>query len=292
MEPPTVRIDLEVDILKGHELGASLGKQGDVKDGVTNLEAGDVEGPGSYLSVQLTTIQCINRNYSLFVWHTLFHPSVGRRFQNAVLTVKLTQKSPNPELVSGTTSGGTVPKVSILQYAPRKSFGGATKESKSIHWGLELPIMAPTAGLLGAGFKPLVDGEVAVEIDHAFVIQGSSRGMPHKNTLVWTLEENKSAKRGLPSEVRFAALIEHSQPLLCEVSASGWSIGGLRPPQYLKTKTPREARTLEIDPIEYIGKLTEFDLDQDGSRCQDLLLSWTGQVEKAVLEFDQIVIRS
>ena len=290
MEPPTIRIDLEVDVLKNHELGSWPSKPVVVEDGVTNLEAGDIEGAGSYFSVRLTTIQTIDSNHSLFVWHTVYHPGLGRRFQSAVLVVKLTQKLPNPESVVNKTISATGPKVSVQHYAPRKAFGGTAKESKSIHWGLELPLTVST-GLAEVGAKPSIERESAVEIDHAFVIQGSARGIPQKNTCVWTLEENKTAERGVPSEVRFAALIEHSQPILCEVSASGWSMGGLKPPQHLKTKTPREARSLEIDPVDYKGKLKEFQLGQDISQCRELLREWTGKVEGAVLEFGQTVVR-
>ncbi|OCK93766.1 uncharacterized protein K441DRAFT_661126 [Cenococcum geophilum 1.58] len=296
MEPPTIKIDLEVDILKSQELGSWPSKPVVVEDGVTNLEAGDAEGAGSYLSVRLTTIQTIDRNHSLFVWHTVYHPSVGRRFQSAVLVVKLTQKLPSPESVVSTTISAAVPPVSVQQYAPRKAFGGTAKKSKTVHWGLELPLTVPTGPVeVGVtpsvvGVTPSVERESAVEIEHAFVIEGSARGIPRKNTCVWTLEENKATERGVPSEVRFAALIEHSQPILCEVSASGWSMGGLKPPHRLKTKTPREARSLEIDPVDYKGKLIEFQLGQDISQCRELLGKWTGKVEGAVLEFDQTVV--
>jgi hypothetical protein len=64
MVPPTIKIGLEVDILKSQELGSWPFKPVVVEDGVTNLEA---EGAGSYLSVRLTTIQTIDSNYSLFV---------------------------------------------------------------------------------------------------------------------------------------------------------------------------------------------------------------------------------
>ncbi|KID80944.1 hypothetical protein MGU_11652 [Metarhizium guizhouense ARSEF 977] len=288
MEPPTIRIDLEVDALKSHELGSLLSKPVVMEDGVTNLEAGDVEEAGSYLSVRLTTIQTIDHNHSLFVWHTIYHPGLGRRFQSAVLVVKLTQKLPNSESTVNPTAVAE-PNVSIQEYAPRKAFGGTTKESKTIRWGLELPLTVP-AGPVEIGAKPSVERESAVEIEHAFVIQGSARGLPQRNTCVWTLEENKDAKRGVPSEVGLAILIKHSLPLVCEVSASGWSTGGLKPPQHLKTKTPREARKLEIDPSDYKGKLTEFPLGQDICQCRELLHQWTGKVEGAMLEFDQAVI--
>jgi hypothetical protein len=290
MEPPTIKIELEVDILKSQELGFSLSKPVIVEDGVTNLEAGDAVGAGSYLSVQLTTIQTIDSDHSLLVWHTIYHPSVGRRFQSAVLVVKLTQKLPSPESVAGTTISAAVPPISVQQYAPRKAFGGTAKESKTVHWGLELPLTVP-AGPVEVGVTPSVERESDIEIEHAFVIEGSARGIPRKNTCVWTLEENKATERGVPSEVCFAALIEHSQPILCEVSASGWTVGGLKPPRHLKTKTPREARSLEIDPVDYKGKLTEFQLSQNISQCRELLSKWTGKVEGAVIEFDQKIVR-
>lgn len=290
MEFPTIKIELEVDILKSQELGSWPSKPAVVEDGVTNLEAGDTEGAGSYLSVRLTTIQIINKTHSLLVWHTVYHPGVGRRFQSAVLLVKLTQKLPSHQPVAGARASSTASPVSVQQHAPRKAFGGIVKESKTVHWGLELPLTT-TAGPVEIGVTPSVERESSVEIEHAFVIEGSTRGIPQKNTCVWTVEENKVTERGIPSEVQFAALIEHSQPILCEVSASGCTIGGLKPRHYLKTKTSREARCLEIDRVDYEGKLTEFQLSQDISQCRELLRKWTGEVEGAVLEFDQTVIK-
>jgi hypothetical protein len=210
---------------------------------------------------------------------------VGRRFQSAVLVVKLTQELPSPESAAGTAMSAAVTPVSVQQYGPRKALGGTAKESKAVHWGLELPLTVRT-GPVEVGVTPSVERESAVEIEHAFVIEGSARRIPQKNTCVWTLEENKATERGVPSDVRFAALIEHSQPILCEVSASGWTMGGLKPPYHLKTKTPREAMTLEIDPADYKGKLVEFQLGQDISQCRELLGKWTRTVEGAVLEFD------
>ncbi|EHL01795.1 hypothetical protein M7I_2147 [Glarea lozoyensis 74030] len=219
MEPPTIKIELEVDNLKNQELGSWPSKPAVAEDGFTNLEAGDAKGSGSYLSVQLTTIQAIDSKHSLFVWHTVYHP-----------------------------------------------------------------------GPVGIGVTPCTERKSAVEVDHAFVIEGSVRGIPQKHTCVWTVEENKATERGVPSEVRFAALIEHSQPIICEVSASGWTAGGLKPSHHLKTKTPKEARSLEVDPSQYKGKLVEFELGQDISQYQELLSSWTGKVEGALLEFDQTVV--
>ncbi|EPE27558.1 hypothetical protein GLAREA_04349 [Glarea lozoyensis ATCC 20868] len=289
MEPPTIKIELEVDNLKNQELGSWPSKPAVAEDGFTNLEAGDAKGSGSYLSVQLTTIQAIDSKHSLFVWHTVYHPGVGRRFQSAVLVVKLSQKPSSPASVSGNIASSVVPPVRIQQHAPRKAFGGTAEESKTVHWGLELPLTV-SVGPVGIGVTPCTERKSAVEVDHAFVIEGSVRGIPQKHTCVWTVEENKATERGVPSEVRFAALIEHSQPIICEVSASGWTAGGLKPSHHLKTKTPKEARSLEVDPSQYKGKLVEFELGQDISQYQELLSSWTGKVEGALLEFDQTVV--
>jgi hypothetical protein len=290
MEPPTIKIELEVDELKSQELGSAPSKPVVAGDGLTNLEAGDAKGSGSYLSVQITTIQSIDSNHSFLVWHTVYHPGVGRRFQSAVLVVKLSQKPPSLASVSGTTISSAASPVRIQQHAPRKAFGGTAEESKTVHWGLELPLTV-SIGPVGAGLTPFVERKAAVEIEHAFVVEGSVRGIPQKHTCVWTVEENKATERGVPSEVRFAALIEHSQPIVCEVSASGWTTGGLKPSHHLKTKTPKEARSLSIDPAQYKGKLIEFELGQDISQYRELLSNWTGKVEGALLEFDQKVVR-
>jgi hypothetical protein len=291
MESPEFLIELEFDPIKNNELGGSFSKPdqhfSETGRSITSLEVGGEKSSRSYLSIVPSTIQVIKANHTLFVWHTNFHPGVGRRFQNAVITFKF-----SPAEAKAVNSNESQPQpLNIVTHAPRKAFGGSSNESRTVHWGMELPITI-TAGVAQAGPIPSISQETAKEVEHAFTITGTKRGVPQTTTCVWTVEENTSSERGIPSEIQLAALVRHTAPVACQVSVSAQTAGGLLPPHHLKTKTPLEHRRREMDPSQYAGLLHEYDFGPDPSNCDRLLESWTGEVRGALLEFAQAVVRS
>jgi len=226
-------------------------------------------------------IQIIDDKTTLFVWHTTLHPAVGRRFSS----VKVSCKFGKPVAISKTS------QPQVQAYAPHKAFGATTREQKTITWGLELPLTVP-AGPVGIGVTPSGSRQVQKEIEHAFIIVGSARGTPYRDTCVWTVEENDSTERGVPSELRLAALVQHSGPVQVDIDIIGKTAGGYFPPHHLRPKTDASGRRKIIDPAKYKGQLHEFDFEEKRKdSCLKMLEQWTGQVSGAVLEFDQVVVR-
>jgi hypothetical protein len=248
---------------------------------VTNLEAGSGSAKRSYLSIIPSTIQSVDDRTTLFVWHATFHPAIGRRFSSVVVSCKFGKPVTGPK--------SSQPQVQA--YAPHKSYGASTKEQRTITWGLELPLTVP-AGPVQVGVTPSGSHEVSKEVEHAFTVTGSARGSPYRNTCVWTIEENDSTERGVPSELQLAALVQHTGRVQVDIDISGWTVGGYLPTHHLRPKTDASGRRKIIEPTKYKGQLHEFDFEEKAqAKCLKMLGHWTGQVSGALLEFDQAVVR-
>lgn len=257
--------------------------------GVSNLEAGSDSAKRSYLSIIPTTIQAVNENITLFVWHANFHPAIGRRFSSVRVACKF---SSAPSTSHGIQASLTSSGAEVKAFAPHKSYGASSKEQKKITWGLELPLTVP-AGPVSVGVTPSGSRETSKEVDHAFTIEGSARGTPLRNTCVWTVQENASTERGIPSELQLAAMVKHNGTVQFDVDIEGTTAGGYLLSHHLKPKTDAMGRRKVIDPAKYAGLLHEFDFGGNGQvGCAKLLEMWTGQVQGAVLEFDQPVVRA
>lgn len=256
-------LELEDDPIKNNELGAGNDPLGDT----TNLQAGDEQGSRSYLSLICSTIQIVKPGRVLLVWHANFHPGLGRRFQIASLGCKFLRS----------VNAGEGP--SIIGHAPRRAYGGCSRESKNVHWGIELPLSFP-AGPASAGITPSGSLDTAKDVEHTFTITGTARGVPKKTNCVWTIEENSSSRRGVPSEIQFATILEY---------VSGRA-GGIFS-RWLRTRTPAEQRQKPVDPQRYTGLLKEYDFEGDPRKCDEMLQKWTGEVEGAVVQFSQTVVR-
>ncbi|KAK6356004.1 hypothetical protein TWF718_000377 [Orbilia javanica] len=286
-----LNIELEYDPVKNSELGnitsklrpGHAGEDPEIlEDPITSsIEGGSDTGRTSYLSLTPTTIQSVHPNQTLFVWRAAFHPSIGRRFQSAIVSFKF----------SATQSSQS--HLEIVDHAPRRSFGGVTRESRKTSWGLELPLMINVGGVVGPGIgiTPTLGRDSSKEVEHAFTITGTRRGRPYKTSCIWTLEENASSERGLPSEVQFAVLLNHTSPVQCDISVSARTAGGMLPPHFLKARTSPENSRKIIDPSKYFGLLHEYALSQDRPNFESLLASWTGDVEGSILAFGQPCVK-
>jgi hypothetical protein len=262
---------------------------------ITNLEAGSDSVKRSYMAIVPTTIQMLDARSTLFVWHANFHPAIGRRFSSVLISVKFTPAPMNTQLPTRSkamqTARGAHP--SVIAYAPHKSFGATSSEQRQISWGLELPVSVP-AGPVSVGVTPSGQSETKKEVQHAFTIAGSSRGSTARHTCVWTIEENGSTERGIPSELQLAALVQYSGAMVMEVDITGRTAGGYLPSHDLRPKTTAMGRKKIVDPTKFKDLLFEFELEGGDKleSCKRLLDRWTGKVEGAVLEFDQPLVRA
>lgn len=101
----------------------------------------------------------------------------------------------------------------VIAQALHKSFGGANEETKKTAWGLEFPLTFTGGGVAEIGATPTISDKRQREVEHLFAITGTARGAPNKHTCVWTVEENNSTERGIPSEIQLAALVYHTSPV-------------------------------------------------------------------------------
>lgn len=281
-------IDLEWDPIKNQQLGQAFSRpteeqQPDDDSPLSNIEAGAAVGSGSYLAICPTTIQSLNFGQTLLVFQVQLHPSIGRRFKNAIVNIKFSLPQ------NTNTSSSPLKQLRVEAHAPRKTFGGTTEESKTFTWGLEIPISGGV-GAANIGVTPKASSETSKKVEHAFTIIGTARGSPQKTACVWTLEENTSSQRGLPSEVQFALVVKHQGAFMYEVDIRGETGGGLYPPHWLRAKSDAKERRRALDPSKYGGKLREYSI-LDVEKLQRLLSTWTGEVEGALVSFKQPSIR-
>ncbi|KAK6529149.1 hypothetical protein TWF694_004361 [Orbilia ellipsospora] len=275
-------IELEYDSIKNSELGSvgSKVKVSDAEPGATvledptaaSLESGSETGKTSYLSLTPTTMQLVRPDHTLFVWDAAFHPSVGRRFQNVVLSIKFS----DPEPVSS--------PLKIVAHAPRRSFDSSTWESNKTLWGQELPLVTGATELSGAESASPTASPIVKEVEHTVTITGTARGYPRKTTCVWTIEENPSSERGIPLEAQFAVLVNHTSSVKCDVKISARTAGGILPPHYLRARTSPQNRSKIIEPSKYIGRLREYSFGQGGSDCEAMLANWPGTIAGATVK--------
>lgn len=295
-------IELEYDPVKNAQLGNSASKvaagsedslpQDNLRHTTaTNIQAGSNDSGRSYLSVEASTIQVLKPGQTMFVWHAYFHPGLRRRFQSVVLTCRFSEpKSAQPPSQYANQSSSPVDPLEIRAYAPHKSFGGCNKISRKVGWGIKFPLQVTGSGLVEVGATPSVQNETIKEVEHAFTVVGTPRGAPRRTTCVWTIEENSSTERGIPSEMQFATIIRHSGPIQCDIQASARTAGGPYPLHYLRTRTASEDRRRIIDPSKFAGKLFEYDFQSDAD-VDELLKTWAGEVTGAVLEFQQPIVK-
>ncbi|KAF3927130.1 hypothetical protein AA313_de0209974 [Arthrobotrys entomopaga] len=288
-EELSLNIELEYDPVKNSELG-SVGSK--VKSETTepnttiledpaaaSLESGSETGKTSYLSLTPTTIQLVRPNHTLFVWHATFHPSVGRRFQNAILSIKFSDPEPVPS------------KLRIVDHAPRRSFGSSTWESNKTVWGQELPLTAVATKSLETE-STLPASRIVREVEHTVSVTGTARGYPQKTTCVWTIEENPSGERGIPLESQFAILVNHSSSIKYDVKISAKTAGGVLPPHYLRVHTPPENRSMVLQPSNYVGKLREYSFGEGELGCEEALANWNGTVGGAIVKSSQRLVEA
>jgi hypothetical protein len=170
----------------------------------------EAELSDSFLSAVLSTIQPLDERKSLLILTVICHPAPGRRFKNCSLTWKfLSTTPPSTEFPSPIS---LLPKLVTL--APQHSIGGWTEEQTRLLWGLTVNA---GAGLVGAsaGVEPSVERETQKAVMHAMTIQGSIRP---NGRACWTVEENRSSERGIPSHFQLAVVLDHGgDPFVMEL---------------------------------------------------------------------------
>jgi hypothetical protein len=281
------RVELEDDPIKNAELGSSFSKHDgattskslplDRKDGST-IEHYEASNSAGYLDFEITSAQPLEDGNALLVLHVAFHPCIGWTFANATITWRFW----------GIETDGT-PSPRVVAHAPRKSYGAVTTERKRLVWGLELPLKV--FGPVDAGTKPSVNYETEREAEHSMTITGTPRGTPFKTYVVWTLEQNQSVGAGLPSEVQLATVVEHHGLIKCTVDVKARLSAGLKPGRYLRSKSGASgASAIYLDPAKLQGRLQEFKIGWGTEETYNKLLAdWTGEVDGAVVMFDQPV---
>src|SRR5262249_14594386 len=149
-----------------------------------------------------------------FVLQVDFHPEPGYLLRNAKVVWRFSTASTDPDSAPSTPSA----EPRILERAPKKSYGGITKEKKRRVWGVSFPLGVTASGAVGAPLAataaPGVFSSSEREVEHAVAITGTVRGQK-RSYVVWTLEGNADSDTSLPAEVSLACVVRHQGPVRC-----------------------------------------------------------------------------
>ncbi|KAG6911663.1 hypothetical protein DXG01_007913 [Tephrocybe rancida] len=246
----------------------------------------ETEIANSYLSATLSTIQPLGDHKSLLMITIACHPAPERRFMNATISWRISASPSLPDTAHSTqTTSRHDPKVVTL--APQHSVGGWTEEQTRLLWGLSLPVQVGF-GPASVGVEPSTEKETQKAVMHAMTILGTVRNAGTRAT--WTVEENKSSERGIPSHFQLAIVVDHDGPFLSEFDVKAELGGGLWS-TFLQAKKSKS------------GKALRRIIDVETWKCGDILWEpseqgWkkfvagiTGEVDGVVLNFSQTVVR-
>ncbi|KAG5351265.1 hypothetical protein J132_06949 [Termitomyces sp. J132] len=239
----------------------------------------------SYLSATLSTIQPLGDNKSLLIMTIACHPAPGRRFTNATVTWNISP--PSSSLNEKTTERAYSPKIVTL--APQHSIGGWTEEQSRLLWSLSAPVEF-CAGGVKAGIEPSFGKDTRKMVLHAMSIIGTIRGIGGVPHATWTIEENKSSERGIPSHFQLAIVVDHAGPFISELDVDAHLGGGLWS-SFLQTKKGRHGndlrRTIDVE----IWKCGDILWEPGESGWKKFVAGITGEVDGLVQDFAQAIVR-
>ena len=279
-------VEFEEDIRKSHELGIISSRRAETQVAVIRPDAPvftEAESiiKGSYFSAEFTTVHPVEDSKILIILRFQCHPAIGHRFASAKITVKFASSpSDSPE----TPSNESVPRVVL--HAPRRSYGGCTKEDRRIKWGLALPIRGgSSSGVASASIEPSYEHEVTAVVDHALTFTGTARGAPVRTSCVWTVEENKSTATGIPTEFQVAVVLEHVGAFVTELDVQADIRGMLTRGVVRSKKGPGAKRMVKVEDWASRG----FELNS-GQDWKSFVEGLTGEVPGSMVVFPQAMV--
>ncbi|KAF5374610.1 hypothetical protein D9615_008955 [Tricholomella constricta] len=246
----------------------------------------ETEISNSYLSATLSTIQPLDDRRSLLTLIIACHPAPGRRFVNATITWRISSP-PTPPAHGPAKPTGHTPAPKIVALAPQHSVGGWTEEQTKLIWGLSVPLEVGFAGA-SVGITPSREKETQKAVMHAMTIIGTVRSGGARAT--WTVEENKSSQRGIPSHFQLAVVVDHSGPFVSDMDVKAELGGGLWP-TFLQAKKGRGGNGLQRVINVDTWKCGEVVWEPGELGWKKYVAGMTGEVSGIMLEFGQAVVR-
>lgn len=289
------KIEFEEDVLtliENHDYHArSIFKRSDsheeeISAEPTNLLS-EAELRNSFMSAELSTIQRLDETRSLLILNITCHPAPGRRFINACVDWQFRSPPPTPSLSANDKSPSPSPSPArrnprIAMIAPLKSNGGLTEEQTKLIWGLSVPLQVGFGGS-SVGLEPSQTKETQKDVIHVMSIVGSARD--NMSRAFWTIEENKSSERGIPSHFQLAVAVEHNGPFVVELEIKA-ELGGTIWPAYVLSKKGLK-RLIDVET----WRCGEIELGTGEKAWRAYLRGLTGEIPGAVREFEQAIVR-
>jgi len=171
--------------------------------------------------------------------------------------------------------------------APQHSEGGWTEEQTKIVWGSKAKAGSGLAAG-SAGVDPSVEKETHKAVMHAMTILGSIRP---NGLACWTVEENKSSERGIPSHFQLAVVLDHGGlPFVTELDVKAELGGGLWH-TFIQAKKGRNSAGLRKVIDVNTWKCGEVAWEPGEAGWKKFMTEMTGEVSGTVVVFGQSPIR-
>ncbi|KAG6890920.1 hypothetical protein C0995_000877 [Termitomyces sp. Mi166 len=239
----------------------------------------------SYLSATLSTIQPLGNNKSLLIMTIACHPAPERRFTNVTITWKISPPPPFPN----EKKADRISSPKIITLAPQHSIGGWTEEQSKLLWRLSVPVQVG-AGLASVGVEPSIGQTTQKAALHAMTIIGTVRGTGGVPHATWTVEENKSSERGIPSHFQLAIVVDHAGPFVSELDVDAHLGGGLWS-SFLQTKKGKHGNVLKRVIDVETWKCGDISWEPGESGWKKYVAGITGEMDGLVQNFIQPIVR-
>ncbi|KAG6855044.1 hypothetical protein C0991_005973 [Blastosporella zonata] len=246
----------------------------------------EAEIANSYLSATLSTIQPLGDHKSLLMITIACHPAPERRFVNATLSWRISA-SPSDLDAKQSSQGSPKHDPKIITLAPQHSVGGWTEEQTKLLWGLSAPLQVGF-GPASVGVEPSTEKETQKAVMHAMTILGTVRNAATRAT--WTVEENKSSERGVPSHFQLAIVVDHAGPFLSEFDVKAELGGGLWS-TFLQAKKGKGGNGLRRVIDVETWKCGDVSWEPGEVGWKKFVAGITGEVDGVVLNFNQAIVR-
>ena len=227
----------------------------------------------SYISASLGMVQILPGNLCFLEIDIQCHPSPRRRVDYLDINCRFLEGN-NINISHGPM---------VYDVAPKQSIGARNEEMHSKKIGVNMPVKAPT--VIPVGPELNAEYQITRVVERATVITGSIRGKDQDHA-IWTIEENPSARTGVPSHFCVAIVVHYSGLFCIDLEIHAKQRGRFR-----RSLHPLHARGSKTLDIKRLVLQYEPQKNQPSESWRDWFPLITGDIKGGNLLREQVPLR-
>ena len=227
----------------------------------------------SYISASLGMVQTLSGNLCFLEIDIQCHPSPRRRVDYLDINCRFSERD------NSNISHGPM----VYDVAPKQSIGARNEETYSKKIGVNMVVKAPTVIQVGPELN--AEYQITRVVEHATVITGSIRGKAQDHAK-WTIEENPSARTGVPSHFCVAVVVHYSGLFCIDLEIHAKQRGRFR-----RSLHPLHARASKMLDIKRLVLQYEPQKNQPSESWRDWFPLITGDIKGGNLLHAQVPLR-